>query len=189
MHRPRCLDAVEHDGLRATTPVRTLIDISPGCSDHDLRKALAQADFHGHLDPVALKSLMGKGVEGSAALRSAIDRHMPELARTLSPLEDKLLFLCESRGLPVPEPNVWVEGFLVDALWRRERLIVEVDGRAAHGSPSQRRRDRERDAKLRAAGYAVLRFTWHEVVHTPSRVASEVAAALKAGPVLGGLTP
>jgi len=113
---------------------------------------------------------------------------MPELARTLSPLEDRLMFLCERRGLPLPEPNVWVGGFLVDALWRRERVIVEVDGRAAHGSPSQRRRDRERDEKLRTAGYTVLRYTWTHVTHEPSRVAAEIRAAL-AGHDLGDLAP
>ena len=103
---------------------------------------------------------------------------MPELARTLSPLEDKLLLLCERHRLPMPEPNVRVEGHLVDALWREARLIVEVDGRANHSSPSQRRRDRERDDKLRAAGYEVLRYRWHEITHEPSRVVREIRAAL-----------
>ena len=151
MHRPRVVDATEREGFRLTTPARTLIDISRGCSESDLRKALSRADFHGMLDTNSLKSLMGRGVEGSAALRRAIEKHMPELALTLSPLEDKLLFLCERHGLPLPAPNVWVNGFLVDALWVDARLIVEVDGRANHSSPSQRRRDRERDDELRAS--------------------------------------
>ncbi|MDQ3730220.1 MAG: DUF559 domain-containing protein [Actinomycetota bacterium] len=188
MHRPRSLNATEHEDLRLTTPSRTLIDLSPGCPSFKLRKALANADFHGHLDPDSLGALMGRGVEGSTALRSAIEVHMPELARTLSPLEDKLLFLCEKRGLPLPEPNVWVEGFLVDCLWRKERVVVEVDGRAAHSSRSQRRRDRERDEKLRAAGYTVLRYTWTQVTHEPSRVTAEIRAAL-AGHELSDLAP
>jgi len=141
MHRPSTLDVVEHEKLRLTTAARALVDTSPGCSDNELRKALANADFRGRLDPDALRSLMGKGVEGSAALRQAVENHMPELARTLSPLEDRLFFLCESYGLPLPEPNVWVDGFRVDAIWRRERVVVEVDGRAAHSSPMQKRRD------------------------------------------------
>ncbi len=177
-HRPRALEAVEHEGFRLTGPSRTLVDISLGCPESDLRKALARADFRGHLDPQVLKSLMGRGVGGSAALRNAIERHMPELARTLSPLEDRLFFLCERHNLPLPEPNVWVGGLLVDALWRTKRVIVEVDGHANHSSPSQRRRDRERDVSLRSAGYTVLRYTWHEIVHEPARVAAEIRCAL-----------
>lgn len=180
-HRPRVLDVAEHDGLTLTTPTRTLIDIAPGCPATVLRKVLARADFRGLLDPDSLKSAMGKGVKGSAALRDAIETHMPELARTLSPLEDKLLFLCDRNNLPLPEPNVWVEGFLVDALWRRQRVVVEVDGRSNHSSASQRRRDRDRDERLRAAAYIVLRYTWSHVTHKPSQVAAEIRAALGTG--------
>ena len=102
MHRPRALEPVEHEDLRLTDPSRTLVDISPGRHENDLRKALANADFHGLLDPEALKSAMGRGVEGSAALRRTIEIHMPELAQTLSPLEDKLLLLCERHDCPFP---------------------------------------------------------------------------------------
>jgi len=42
MHRPRALDDAEHQGLRLTTPSRTLIDLSPGCPSFVLRKSLGQ---------------------------------------------------------------------------------------------------------------------------------------------------
>jgi very-short-patch-repair endonuclease len=180
MHRPRVVDSTEREGLKLTTASRTLVDISPGCPDYDLRKSLSRADFHGLLDPDSLNAQMGKGVDGSGVLRQAIEKHMPELARTLSPLEDKLLLLCEQRRLPLPEPNVRIEGHLVDALWREARLIVEVDGRANHSSPSQRRSDSERDEELRAGGYEVLRYRWHDITHEPSRVAREIRATLDA---------
>jgi very-short-patch-repair endonuclease len=35
-----------------------------------------------------------------------------------------------------------------------------------------------RDARLVAAGYAVLRFTWRQLVHEPEVVAARLAAAL-----------
>jgi hypothetical protein len=178
MHRRRKLETVELGSFRVTSPAQTLIDISFGRSDHQLRKMLARADYRGLLNTKELRTSLGRGKRGSAALGAAIERHMPELAKTLSPLEDKFLFLCEKHGLPLPEPNVWIEGFLVDALWRNEKVIVELDGRANHSSPSQRRRDDDRDDQLRAAGFVVLRYTWSHVTRKPSRVASEIRAAL-----------
>ena len=43
-----------------------------------------------------------------------------------------------------------VEGELVDALWREERVIVELDGYAFHKFRAQFEADRRRDAKLSA---------------------------------------
>ena len=48
----------------------------------------------------------------------------------------------------------------VDAIWRRERLIVELDGGDGHASYGQTVRDRERDLYLRRTGYVVLRYSW-----------------------------
>ena len=48
-----------------------------------------------------------------------------------------------------------VEGELVDALWREERVIVEADGYEFHKSRARFEADRRRDAKLLLAGYRV----------------------------------
>lgn len=179
-HTPRVVLATEHDGLRVTTVARTLMDSSPSTPDWELRKALAEAEYQSLLDAEDLRRVMGRGHPGSARLRRAIERHMPELARTLSPLEDRFFFLCERHCIPLPEPNVRIGPFVVDALWLAERLIVELDGAAAHSSPDQRRRDEARAEHLRKLGYTLLRFTWHDVVRTPGAVATAVRSALQA---------
>jgi len=46
----------------------------------------------------------------------------------------------------------------VDFLWPRARLVVEVDG-VHHGRPATIKDDARRDAKLRAAGVQVIRFS------------------------------
>jgi Protein of unknown function (DUF559)/Transcriptional regulator, AbiEi antitoxin len=178
-HTPRAIVATEHDGLRVTSVARTLMDSAPSTPDWELRKALAEADYRSLLDADDLRRVMGRGHPGSARLRRAIERHMPELARTLSPLEDRFLLLCEPRGIPLPEPNARIGPYLVDALWRSERLIVELDGAAAHSSPDQRRRDAARAGHLRRLGYTVLRFTWHDVVRRPGTVAAAIRSALQ----------
>ena len=58
----------------------------------------------------------------------------------------------ERAGLPRPQTNVRLAGHEVDAVWRAQRLVVEVDGHAFHGSRAAFERDRRRDADLLAAG-------------------------------------
>jgi len=54
-----------------------------------------------------------------------------------------------SSRAPRPEVNAWLtvgdRSFPVDCLWRAERLIVELDGRAVHGTATAFEADRERD--------------------------------------------
>ena len=85
-------------------------------------------------------------------------------------LEERFLALCEEAKVPKPEVNAQVEGIEVDFHWRAQRLIVETDGYATHGTRSGFARDRERDRRLLIAGWRVMRFTWREVVRSPTEV-------------------
>ncbi len=66
--------------------------------------------------------------------------------------------------------------YTVDARWRTERVIVEVDGGDGHASYARMQRDRERDLALRRAGYTVLRYTWRQVRGEHAAVAADIAA-------------
>jgi very-short-patch-repair endonuclease len=85
--------------------------------------------------------------------------------------------------VPRPEVNVWLildDGHAVkaDFLWRGERLVVETDGRASHGTRQAFEDDRLRDQRLAVAGYRVVRFTWRQVLDEPARVAGVVKRLL-----------
>ena len=71
-----------------------------------------------------------------------------------------------------------VLGHEVDALWRAQRLIVEIDGFDAHGTRAAFERDRRRDAHLVAAGHRVIRITWRQLRDEPELTVARLAAAL-----------
>jgi very-short-patch-repair endonuclease len=124
--------------------------------------------------------VLGRGRPGSAALRAALECHRPQLARTRSRLEERFLHVCERHSLTQPAVNVWVAGWLVDAVWFEQRVVVELDGRTAHSTPRAIENDHRRDLELRAAGYRILRYTWRQVTETPELVVADLRAALGA---------
>lgn len=178
IHHPRRLDITVHDGLAVTTVARTLLDVAGLVSFSDLRLAVAEAEYRKLIDLGELAATLGRGRPGSAALRRALDRHLPQLARAKSKLERRFIELCERYGIPLPGVNVKVAGFRVDALWHEQRLAVELDSRSAHEADSRVEADRRRDVALRAVGYTVHRYTWHQVTRQPELVVADLRAAL-----------
>ncbi len=57
-------------------------------------------------------------------------------------------------------------------------MVVETDGAAVHRTRRAFEADRRRDARLTAAGWRVLRFTWRQVVDDPAHVLTVLAATL-----------
>jgi very-short-patch-repair endonuclease len=179
VHYTKDLERMWHNRLPVTPVAQTLLDLAATCEFDVLRRAVAQADYLRLLDLDAIDQQLGHGRPGAAALRKALRRHRPEYAQTLSPAEDLLLDLCLRHRIPLPEANVWIEGFKVDAIWRAQRVVVEVDGRAAHGTPVRLELDRERDLALRVAGFIVLRYSGRQLSNAPHRVAADIRGALK----------
>jgi hypothetical protein len=178
VHHPRKLERVFHRGLPITTPARTLLDIAPTCPRRQLRRALAETFYRRLATPDEVRAVLGRGHAGSRALRAALDSHVPQLERTKSGLEDEFLALCERAGLPLPEINSEICGYEVDAVFRAERVAVELDGESAHGAAGAVHRDRARDLALRASGWLVRRYSWQQVFHEPDLVAADLVAAL-----------
>ena len=96
--------------------------------------------------------------------------------------ERKLKRLIEEAGLPGPQLNARLGGREHDAVWAEQRLVVEVDGYAAHGTKAAFEGDRERDAELAASGWRVVRVTWAQLRDQPVAVATRLTRALYASP-------
>ena len=63
-------------------------------------------------------------------------------------------------------------------MWRGRRVVVELDGHAAHSSPWAHDRDRRKDLALRRTGLVVLRFSARQVRREPLVVLADVVRAL-----------
>jgi Protein of unknown function (DUF559) len=174
VHSGRRIERVMHNAFPVTTVSQALLDFAGSGPSDLLRLALANADYRNVLDLDGIDAISGRGIRGTAALKDALKIHLPELAYTRSEGERTLLALCQAYSLPIPDCNVFVEGWRVDAVWEEGNLIVEIDGFGGHRSRAQLERDHQRDLELRRAGYIVLRYTWRQLREAPDAVAGEI---------------
>jgi very-short-patch-repair endonuclease len=77
-----------------------------------------------------------------------------------------------------------IDGFIVDFVCFKQRLVIEVDG-GQHGRPSHQARDAARDAHLAAAGFRVIRVWNIEVDRNLIGVCDGILDAMRAS----GATP
>lgn len=152
-------------GIPVTTVPRTLLDLAGELDAFALERALAEAHFRGHRDERPLLRLIEAGPRrrGASNLRTILDSGHHRLGRTESPLEDRFLRFLDRRRLERPELNqtLMVHGRRIrpDCLWRRQRVIVECDGRDSHLREVTWEADRRRDRGLLAIGLKPVRVT------------------------------
>ena len=185
VHRCRSLPADERTRvhqLPVTTAPRTVLDLASSTSGPLLERVVARCEREGWTTAEDIRALLARhpARPGSRRLAELLAREDAP-AFTRSEAERALLDLVRRAELARPEVNARLRGWEVDFLWRAQRLVVETDGFAYHGSASAFETDRERDARLVAAGYRVLRVTWRQLTETPEAVLVRIAQALVAG--------
>jgi very-short-patch-repair endonuclease len=175
--------AVERQGLPLTDPVRTIIDLGLVASRWAVRDAMSRALTTRLLtvrEVEWLRDALGRpGRSGTGVVGKLLEERMLSAGPEESLLERRFLDLIRRHDLPIPmvQHEVWSAGRFVarvDAAYPDHKLAIEVDGYSAHASPDAFQRDRERQNRLVALGWTVLRFTWHDVVRRPGTVASAI---------------
>jgi Protein of unknown function (DUF559) len=167
-HVPPDERTIEH-AIPITTAARTLLDLGTVLDRRRLERALNQAEVLRLADATSLPDLLDRYPRrrGSSLLRALVREQRISTQVTRHELELRFLEFLEHVGLPRPETNALVEvrhrRFEVDCLWRRERVIIELDGRGTHDIHSAFDTDRERDRILQAAGWRVARVTWRHL--------------------------
>jgi very-short-patch-repair endonuclease len=168
-------DRAEVEGIPVTSVPRTLLDLAEVTSAQQLCRAYEAAERHELLDMQAVNELVTRsnGRRGLPALLALLDYDPAHAVASKSDLESAFLDLVREAGLPLPQLNVSIEGFMVDAYWPRGRLVVELQSWEHHGHRQAFERDNERLGRLQVAGYSVLPLTYRQlrdqrdwVIHT-----------------------
>jgi very-short-patch-repair endonuclease len=173
------------DGLRVTTPARTLFDLAAVVTPNQLEHAFNEAEYRRLTSPVSLDALVARypGRRGTHAIKRVLDDHRKKgETRTRSELERLFLDLLDAHGLPRPTVNRESDHGELDARWPAQRLVVECDGFAAHGTRTAFEDDRARDRALVVDGWRVVRITWRQLTTEPTTIGAQIATLLGHAP-------
>jgi very-short-patch-repair endonuclease len=183
LHRVASLhpaDVRTRSNLRLTSPARTLIDFAAQAGGEELDQAFGEARAKRLVTDSALEAALRRAPAnhpGAAIVRRRLHGD-PGSTYTRSKAERRVRRLMRAAELPQPLVGVPLNGFTVDFLWPDQRLILEVDGHGTHGDRLAFERDRRRDQVHVAAGYTVIRVTWHQLCEESMAVVARIAQAL-----------
>jgi very-short-patch-repair endonuclease len=164
-------------GIPVTSVARTICDLAATEPRKVVEAAFQEALYRDLVTPDGLAKVVARESrrKGAPVIRALVDD--PRMTR--SERERALLRLMDRAQLPRPLTNVHLHGFLVDAYWPAERLVLEFDGWQAHGHRSAFDRDRKRDQVMLANGLRTMRVTDRHLVHEAMALVARIAQALR----------
>jgi len=183
--RPHVTRRLEEDerthlrGIPITTPARTILDLAASRDGREVERMVACGERMRLVTVAQMKRLLERhnGRPGTRVLRQVLAiEGGPALLK--SEAEASFRRLMADAGLTTFETNVYFEGKERDFLWRRERLVVEVDGYAYHKCREKFKDDRRRDRDLVKANVRVIRATWQDITAEPLALVADIAWAL-----------
>lgn len=180
LHRPRALarqDVVTVRGILVTSIARTICDLAGTESPREVEQAFQEALYRKVVTPGAVEAVLEREPrrKGAPVIRALL--RDPRMTR--SERERLLLKLIDQAQLPRPLTNVRLHGFLVDAYWPEQGLVLEFDGWQAHGHRPAFERDRKRDQVMLANGLRSMRVTDRHLEYEPVALVARIAQALR----------
>ena len=171
-----------HRGVPITIVPRTLLDLATVLPRIQLERAMNEAEVRRLYDSLSSPDLLERypGRPGTPMIRAILDQ--PGFRVTRSGLEERFVAFIDERRLPRPEINAWLQAggtwLECDCVLRAQRLVVELDGHAFHGTRAAFDADRARDRRLHAAGWRVARITWHRLQDDAQALARDLRTIL-----------
>ncbi len=166
-------DVTVVDDLRITTPALSVLDAAGVLGIGVLDSALLSKD----LTLADLRSAHERYPNRRGA--GPVSRYLDQLEDgTRSEAERRTALLFRDADIDGWTANVPVCGYLLDFVFLRSRLAVEIDGFAFHRDADTFQRDRTKRNALVADGWTVLNFTWADLTERPEHVVEAVRSAL-----------
>jgi hypothetical protein len=182
IHRSTTLrrrDITTQLGIRTTSPARTLIDMSPRLKDKALKRAVNNALTSPWLTEDQLAETLACHPTLAGVKRIAALIGLPGTP-TRSGWEDDFPAFCAEHGLPAPVMGLPFHGYVLDAVFADEKVVVELDSWAFHKGKIAFENDRERDAHMLANGFVTVRVTEERLGGRPRDEAERLHAILAA---------
>ena len=167
------------DGV--TSPLRTIVDCA---RTEPFDAGLAVADSAVRAADVTPRQILLEAEASPRTGRPAALRVARAVdGRADNPFESALRAITKDvPGLHV-EPQQWIERIgRVDLLCRRNNLVIEAESWEFHGDRAAFVRDVRRYTAFARLGYAVIRFTWEEVMFEQDYVREVLTAMVALGP-------
>jgi very-short-patch-repair endonuclease len=169
------------DGVLVTTRERAVFDCLRILPEADATGLLDRALQRRWIDLVSLASRV-HGFAGRPGINNLVRLLRDATPGARSTAERQLhghLRRARMTGWHANEPILDADGDLIgtgDVVFRDVRLVIEVDGRAWHSSDDRFQYDRDRQNRLVATGWTVLRFTWADLTGRPAYVVDTIRA-------------
>jgi alkylated DNA nucleotide flippase Atl1 len=182
-HHLRVVDAIPVTGV-----ARTLFDLGAVVHEARLGRLLDHCLSAKAVTMPAcwrvVHELSASGRDGSGVLRALLQQRGGGYVAPASELEARFAELLIGAGLPLPErerdlgdSDRWMGR--VEFVFPDQRVLVECDSRKYHGSHSAIEDDRARTNAFVAAGYRVLRLTWHMITREPEQTIALLRQTLR----------
>jgi len=181
VHRIKAIDRrdlVRKDRLWVSSPARAVLEVA-AVAPAELVDVVEEGLAGRRVNNRALEAVLARNrpCRGAGRLAAMLgDENAMEITR--SDAEKAFRKLIRDSGLPRPQVNVKLGPYVPDFMWRRERLIVEIDSPTFHAGPRAFENDRNKDLFYRDARFDVLRFTREHVIRRGPMVLVTVAQTL-----------
>jgi very-short-patch-repair endonuclease len=171
--------------IPVTSAARTQFDLAGMLSRRQMERVMNEAKVRGLTSRLSLPHLLERypGRRGNATLRELLADKEPG-GITRNDFEERFVAFLDAHGLPRPRFNATIalrgRFFEADCLWAAQRLMVELDSRAVHGTDRAFESDRQRDRILLAEGWRSTRITWRQLRDESEAIAADLRLSLAA---------